>query len=354
MKKVMVVGASGRLGKLICEQVLRIFDKTAQLVITDYNEMRGKQLQKSFKNKVEFKLLNINDHQTVEKVIDNIDVVIIAIQQKEPHIQKVCINREILCVDVTTSPNLVDQILLLNEQAKAHRVPSIVMAGFLPGLSGLLAKKAITSFDKIEYIHISLIQSSNANVGITGALDMLQLISMPVIYDGETIHGFKEKKTIDILNNKHTVRLIHHPEYNYISPKLAVPDIQYWTSWNDPIFNLKVLFILKANILPLLNKYPSIFSKLIKHDPSQHEEVSLIIEAKGMHINKPVTRTLRLSAFSDYGITAMVTAALAKVLLFNKINGGIYFPFEVTTFEEIMKMIDCEKVRLEELEYDEK
>lgn len=44
MKKMMVVGASGVLGKLICMELLRVFEKQIKLIVTDYKNERGKRL----------------------------------------------------------------------------------------------------------------------------------------------------------------------------------------------------------------------------------------------------------------------------------------------------------------------
>ncbi|MFC4401791.1 hypothetical protein [Gracilibacillus xinjiangensis] len=342
----MVVGASGVLGKLMCKEVFRIFGHSADLIITDYNKERGEHVKNSFSKQVEFRLLDIHNKSNVENVIHSVDIVIIAIQQNKPHIQEICIQRQIRCIDVTTSQNLVDRTLLLDSQAKSHNIASIVMAGFLPGLSGLLVKKAITSFSDIVEVNISLLQNKNANVGVSGALDMLKLISQPVQYGNKMIKGFKEKKMVGS-NNKHTVRLITHPEKDYLSRKLSIPVINYWTGWNDNLYNLKIEFILKANIIPFLQKYQSIFKSQIKHDNKSTEDVLLSVEVTGASSNKAITKTFSLTAISDYGITAMMAVALAKIVS-NKKYSGTYFPFEITTFEEVLTTISCAQINLEE------
>jgi len=48
MKKMMVVGASGVLGKLVCTELLRIFENQINLIVTDYKTERGKKFSRLF------------------------------------------------------------------------------------------------------------------------------------------------------------------------------------------------------------------------------------------------------------------------------------------------------------------
>lgn len=78
----MVIGASGVLGKLICIELIRVFDNQIKLIVTDYKNERGKQLANSLKNDVEFKYLDVNNIENVKQVIKNIDVVVVVLKQK--------------------------------------------------------------------------------------------------------------------------------------------------------------------------------------------------------------------------------------------------------------------------------
>ncbi|SES24198.1 3-beta hydroxysteroid dehydrogenase/isomerase family protein [Gracilibacillus ureilyticus] len=345
MTRVMVVGAGGKLGKIICNEVLRSCTP-AELIVTDYKKLRGKELIQSLPGQVEFHLLDIYNRKNVEEVIQDIDIVIVCVKQVHPHVQEICIRRQILCIDVTPFGKLVDCIYDLEHKAKARKACSIVMAGFIPGLSGMLVKKAIIPFDEIDEVNVSFLQSSNANAGITGAIDMLQLISQPVTYGTRTVRGFKEKGKVPHTQN--TVRLISHPEKDYLANKLAIPAINYWTAWNDKLFNLKVAVLLTTNLLPLLKKHRALFEKQIKHDPSLKEDVSITVEVRGTISNQTIKRGYCLTAFSDYEMTAMVTVALAKII-HNKKVSGVYFPFEVAAFDEIIAEISHERVNLVEL-----
>ncbi|WP_158634048.1 saccharopine dehydrogenase NADP-binding domain-containing protein [Radiobacillus deserti] len=148
MKKIMVVGASGVLGKLVCIELLRIFENQIKLIVTDYKAGRGKKLATSFNKEVQFQYLDVSDKESVKEAIKNVDIVVVGLKQKLPHIQKVCIENEILSIDVTPFYDFLEKVIELNQSAEKNNIGSVIMSGFFPGLSGLMIKNAISNFKK--------------------------------------------------------------------------------------------------------------------------------------------------------------------------------------------------------------
>lgn len=351
LKKIMVVGAAGALGQLVCLELLRLFDKQINLIVTDYKEERGKRLAESFQRDVSFQCLDAMNEENVMKVINNVDVVVVVLKQKNPYIQRTCINHHILCIDVTPFADFVDNIKLLQQEAEKNKVASIVMAGFFPGLSGLMVHKAVANFQQVNEVNVGLLQNTNAKAGISGILDMLNIISHRVTDTTWNLAGFTRKRKMHFmaLSNEKEVRLIDHAEKGCLNEKLNIETINYWTSWNHYLFNKQIAILKKLGIINLILKSNShkMLSKIIKHNPKKDEKAFLTVEVKGMIHNRPSIKTLTLTTFSDYHTTAMVTAALAKVAI-QKNSTGIVCPFEVTDLEEILTVINCKDIVLEE------
>ncbi|MFF5995015.1 saccharopine dehydrogenase NADP-binding domain-containing protein [Lysinibacillus sp. KU-BSD001] len=101
MKRVMVVGSSGVLGKLICTELLRIFGNTIHLVVSDYKTSRGKETATTLGSGVRFQYLDIHHKESVEQALQEVDIIIVATKQTTPIIQKVCIEQKVFCIDVT-------------------------------------------------------------------------------------------------------------------------------------------------------------------------------------------------------------------------------------------------------------
>ncbi|MFJ8527969.1 hypothetical protein [Bacillus sp. NPDC094106] len=330
MKKIMVVGASGVLGKLVCTELLRIFNNQVKLTVTDYKADRGMKLAKSFDQEVMFQYLDVTNEENTKKVLKNIDIVIVVLKQQNPYIQKACVNNDILCIDVTPFTDFVEKIEILHQDTEKNEVGSIVMSGFFPGLSGLMVKKAVSNFHEITEVNVGLLQNTNAQAGIS---------------------GFSKKRKMYFFepNNNREVRLIDHAEKQFLQKALHIKNINYWTSWNSVFFNKQISFLKKFGLIDVIltlnnNKF---LSKIVKHNPNKNEDAFLTVEVTGIIDDTKCKKTLSLSTFSDYHLTAMVTAALAKIAVNKKIK-GIVFPFELTSVDEILSEMNCKSVTFKE------
>ncbi|MGE7695740.1 saccharopine dehydrogenase NADP-binding domain-containing protein [Lysinibacillus sp. NPDC094177] len=351
MKKIMVVGASGVLGQLVCSELLRIFDNQIQLIVTDYKTERGEKLANSFNTDVKFQYLDVNKEENVKQVIKNNDIVVVVLKQKNPYIQKVCIENKILCLDVTPYYDFVEKVNELNEDAENNDVGSVVMSGFFPGLSGLMVKKAISNFSEVTEINVGLLQNTNAKAGISGILDMLNIIARPAKFENKVISGFTKKRKMAFLHHlkEKEVRFIDHSEKAFFKDMLGINSINYWTSWNVNTFNKLVSFLRHVGFIENVHKYKDFLSKVVKHKPHKNENAFLTVEVKGIIDHKEKVKTLALSTFSDYHTTAMATASLAKIAQQKNVK-GVVFPFEITDIDELFSEINCSDIVIEEIE----
>lgn len=349
MRKVIVVGASGVLGQLICTELLRIFDHQITLTITDYKPERGKKIADFLNGDVHFQYLDANNEDNINEVIKNVDIVIVALKQKHPYIQKACIENKIVCVDVTVDEDFMEDVNNLNQQAEENKVASIVMAGFFPGLSGLMVKKAVSTFEEITEINVGLLQNTNAKAGLTGILDMLNIITKPTHFENKRTSGFTIKKHMNFLTllKPKQVRLIDHSEKMLLADKVPSHRLNYWTSWNSTTFNRLVSLIRRIGLIKYLHKIDrNILSRFVKHNPNKAENAFLTVEAKGIVGNKERIKRVSLSTFSDYHTTAMVTAAIAKIALHKNVT-GVVSPFDITTVDEVLNIINCPDIKIE-------
>lgn len=337
--KIMVIGGSGSLGKLICTELTHAFPKGLHLSLTDYQKERGEKTASSFS--ATFCQLDVSDKEMINKALHNLDLVIVAVPQTTPLIQEVCITRSIPCVDVTAFGDFADKVQAMGKEAKNQQTCSIVMAGFFPGVSGLMVKKAIEEMENITDVHVGLLQNTNARVGLRGTLDMLRIISTPLAHDGtkENKAPFLTKRHMPFLHYQQTkeVREIDHDEKQILEQAFHLPSLSYWTAWNKASFNRLLSFLIKTGIVKQLlgMKNPSVLAKGLKHNDKKEETAGITVEVKGTFNGTTVKRTLMLSAFSDYHFTAVATVAIASRILKEK-PLGVCFPFEITSLDDAL------------------
>lgn len=357
MKNVMVVGASGVLGKLICQELLRLFNSNISLIVSDYNLSRGAETAALLSSNVSFRFLDVHNDTSIAEALHNVDIVIIALKQNNPNIQRECLKSKTLCIDVTVFLEFVQKTLMLDQDAKDCGAGSVMMSGFFPGLSGLMVKEAISNFSEIEEVNVGLLQNTNAKAGISGILDMLKIVSQDVhnVAEGRSnnITGFTKKRNMSFYEplSEREVRLVNHAEKMILSERLQIENINYWTAWNSRGFNSLISLLRASGLINrvLKSKNSSFLSKFINHNAAKSEHVSISVEVKGMVDNKKCIKKLVFSTFSDYHTTAMFTAAIAKIAISKKII-GVVFPFEIIDLEEIIEHMNCQKMSIKQIE----
>jgi hypothetical protein len=346
MKQVLVAGASGALGTMIVAACQRLLGAEVHVIAGDYREARGR--ESAAQLGVGFRLMDIRDEAGTRQAIDGIDLVIVAAGQREPLVERACMAAGVDCIDVTAFAGLVRQVAALYEANEAATSGAIMMAGFFPGLSGLLLASAIQGFDVVHEAHVALVQSTNARAGASGITDMLKIVAGPVHRaDGAPLRGFTQGRRMQQDDRQVTVRRIAHGEQVLLGERLATPHLAYWTRWDNEGFNTAISLLSRAGLLlPLVQALGrDRLARFVRHDPARPEAAWLLAEVHGSIAGAAITKRMALETASDYGSTALVVAALARIAL-NGLPHRCLLPCEVTTLDEVMAIMDDTRFHL--------
>lgn len=338
MLTILVIGASGVLGQLVCREMMRKSEEV-HVIVSDYKVDRGRKTAALIPDG-EFRQADARNRESIRSALFGVDAVIVVAKQEKPLVQQVCIECNVACVDVTTEAAFVSKLRELDSPNTA----SIVMAGFIPGLSGLMVKEAVETMEELEEVNVALLQSTNAQAGATGVSDMLHIVAENV--EGKA--GFKEMRQIAFGSSRFEkkVRKIEHAERKCIAEAMNLPKLHYWTAWDEDSFNKKISLLKKLGLLRWLANQKGLIEKIVTHNPNHNEKAYLTVEASGSIDGRSQVKSWRVSVVSDYETTAMVAVALAKIVLKNDIK-GIHYPFEITNLNEVIKTIHSEHIELD-------
>ncbi len=89
-------------------------------------------------------------------------------------------------------------------------------------------------------------------------------------------------------------------------------------------------------IEPLIK--PMKLLRISKDKGNKEETAYLVVEVEGTMDSELVKRVIMLEVFSDYGITAWLTALLAKKILAEPTSLGVHYPFELLEFDEVLEL----------------
>lgn len=337
MHKILVFGSSGILGKIIVNQICQRFGKES-LIISDYSVERAEKFANLLQLTQPPRIINVNDINSLVTNLDDVTGAIIPTQQNLPLIQQECIKRGIVTVDFTAFKPFVEKVQKLNTLAQENSVPTLVMAGYFPGISGVAVNQVIKYFHQPETISVSLLQNTNASTGKSGFIDMLKIINTEIVTKQGKIKGFTSAQNFFHANYQKILRQyqIKSDEAEIISDLYDL-EIKYFTGWENRNFNNLVQLINQLGITNFLINN-SIGTKLahLLHPPKEYQELnqektSITIKGLGMKDGKHDEKNIYINAKSDYLATAIAAVTMLQLVLENKTHyhGGVFMPHQL-------------------------
>lgn len=361
--RVLVVGGTGAVGQHVCHEVVRTLGADA-LVVGDHNAARGAAFAGALDRRVRSCQMDVHNRESIAHALDQLDggdAVIVTVRQATPMVQELCTARGIHSVDIVPDTPLLRPAPPVRpapsgEGGTAERgaLCGVGAAGFIPGLSGLMAKAAIEqaccdrALPGDLTVHVALLQRKDGTAGATGIADMLGLFATPVEYEGRQVRGFTRTRVAPFPHpfGDRVVRLAAFPEAADVHRFFGVAHAYYWTAFDDEFFNRTVsaanrLGILKRFRKPGGGRRLATFIARGKSTQSGVEErVALTAEAHNT--------VVRLEVPSDYTGTAMAAVAMARELCARGcLDYGAVFPFELFSLEQIVARIGSPQVRVD-------
>lgn len=327
--RILVVGATGVLGQHVVAELNQI---PGYRVLSGSRSGRG----------ADGVVIDAKDLFSIERAVTQADVVVSAVPQVEPLIQRVCACAGVPCVDISPGGDLLDRA---QSEVGDTGTSLVMMCGLYPGLSGLVARHVANQLDDVRDLHVGLLQSTNARVGPTGVKDMLRQIAVPVQTPHGTRPGFSLKRRMTFLGNTATVRQISYDESDVLRAGAGVETVFYYTAWSSPAFNLVIAFLRGTGILRALVN--STFSLTPKHRPGKAQTVYLAAEAEGTADGKPSAASMAVEVSSDYGATARVAAAVTRLILEepDAVPGGVYALPDFVDLGALVQLLGTDGIR---------
>lgn len=334
MKKTLVIGSNGVLGRHIVDKVI---EKSGieNIIISDYKKDRllnqVRELKSIYNYTPLHRVIDVFSKDSIRNGIHKGNQIVIALQQREPLIQEVSIEKGINSVDLSVDPLFIKKALKLDANNNSVQ---LLTGGLFPGLSGVIANDLYIKDKGIE-ISVGLLQSNRGTNGKTGVLDMLKIFNKDVeLIKGKKSQkhpGFCIKKEFDFGSNKgvHNLRLSSFIERELLK-EFGITS-NYYTAFDNKKINRGISFLKRAGLLNLTKFKTSsnILAKLLVNDSFSNKDESI-----GLNINSNCSNTT-LILKSDYEATASCCLSFLNRLNSKGIK-GVKFPFELFSFNEII------------------
>lgn len=336
-EKTIIIGSNGILGKFIVEKAIEKIG-IDNIVLSDYKKYRLREQSKDIElrhgKQPQTRVIDIESDTSIENGLSDIGSVVIALQQREPLIQKICIKNDINSIDLSVDSDFLERAANLKTNSDSIQ---LLTGGLFPGLSGIIAKD-LCSIETNEIIHVGLLQSKNGSNGKTGVSDMLKIFNRNVEYMEENkisnFSGFSKKNKFLCNSDKdeRDLRLSDFVERKILE-KSGIKS-NYYTAFKNERINKAISLLRKIGLLNLL-KYENmnnLISSLFTNGKSSNMDETIGLSFKTSKKN------ICIILKSDYEATA--SCAIAFLISIKKnTNRGVQYPFQLFSYNEIENLI---------------
>lgn len=317
-----VVGAAGQLGTMMVQTAAR-----HGFSVTAFAARRVKQWPAEVQF---FEHHRSADWSALAPSLAQLGAVVIAAPLGSAALHKLCLEQGCHVVDVGISADAIRACLALDDLARTRGVNLVVMGGLAPGLSGLLGIDMARRHPQAALIEVTLVQSARGTAGAQGVRDMLDMLTdrslSPVIGLHEERHS----------TARHRAFTLPTAETEFLPSGPGLPAIRYATLFDSPLLNRLAMGLgwIRARAPSLYRTIRDLAaaSKAGKAPPVS-EQVNLI--AVAVSREGGVLDTDRHSFVSDYGATAGVAMALAKLAIAGELGAGAGHPAQLSDWRSV-------------------
>jgi len=219
MKKIIVLGGAGTMGS---EAVKLLLERTdAEITVADASVKGLKRVEAELGKKVKTAGADVNDRESLVKLLKGSDVVISTVgpfYKYAAAVIKAAIEARVNMVDIDDDFDATRDSLELDEAARKAGVTAIIGMGASPGVTNLVAKLGASRLDRTDDIRLYWGESAIDPTGSAAMMHWFHITAekVPVFINGKWVEqqGFTQPEVIEFMPpvGKLEVVLTGHPE----------------------------------------------------------------------------------------------------------------------------------------------
>jgi len=338
MKKVVIIGGSGRIGSAVAERLLA-YDPELRITITGRDDARGQRIAQRLGARVDFVSVELSDMSGLRQVMSGAGLVLHTagpFQGAEPSVLSAAIDCGVPYLDIADDLVFARKARALSAQAAAKGVAALVNGGIFPGMSnvmaGLLAERAPA--EKIEFSYF-IAGSGGSGPAVMASTFILGTTPATEFVDGNRVErtAFTGGRSVSFLApvGARSVYYLELPEVTSCFETYRIPHVvaRFGTSpglWNHAtrlvcwllrpwLSNRKRVASFVALLLPLIRLIDRVVGAAIG------------MEVEAVDRSGKSWRLRYLHPHTLASIAAAVTAQ-ADELLQGRIASGVHWPEE--------------------------
>lgn len=323
MPNIMVVGGYGAVGSKIARQLAETLDN--HIIVAGRSLDRAVKVASAIGG--EARRIDLSDSTTWNAARENVDLAVVCIDQKSTSFLKALSDHRIDCVDVTAG----DEFFQKAEALQARNT-IVLSVGLAPGLSNLLAAKAVEGMEHVEAIDIGLLMGTGDEHGSAAiAWSTAQMFDPEAAQDDAIVDfgpdfGRRRAYFMDFADQ--------HVLMRTMAGVKAVTRVAY-----DSALLTNALFWIGRRFAG--NQWMQKLIERMSHMPTfGSDKCVLTVTARGRLRNQPVLRTAHFFGQQEAAVTAAMAVATTQDLISGMIEPGIHHAHETLDAEAVFARIE--------------
>lgn len=168
MRRVLVVGGTGRIGRSIAADLIEHTDAT--ITISGRHSQQGHRVAAALGPRVKFQPLDVAADSGLEAAIAPFDVVIHCagpFHGRDARVLEACIHQGVNYLDVSDHRSFSHKALAYRDAAIAAGTTAVINTGIFPGISNSMVRQDVERLDQPEAIHLSYVVAGSGGAGPT-------------------------------------------------------------------------------------------------------------------------------------------------------------------------------------------
>lgn len=344
-----VLGATGMQGKIVSRDLL---ENGYSVRLCGRDESRVEHILKKFKNKTDFRHIDIKDKKGMFEAIKSsgASVSINCVEGDwNDEILKICIDAGIHSIDLGSDIPMTKVQLAMSNELKKKGLTHITGCGSVPGIGNVMLEYIYNDFDKVDYAEAGFAWDSNIKTFVVPF--SIQSITEEFQHPADMIINHKHVTIMPLnsiircfhkgIEKEACFNVGHHPEtftFHKFFEKKGIKDVKFFAGFPDHSFNVIKNFVdvglastepidYKGMKIPPVNFLTEVLKKLkMPKGYEEHENLWVYVEGEKNKEKKSVKMECivhTLKGWEDAGSnidTGMPASIMAQMIKEGKIT----------------------------------
>ncbi|WP_405111264.1 saccharopine dehydrogenase NADP-binding domain-containing protein [Paenibacillus sp. FSL K6-1217] len=326
---IVVIGGYGHVGSQIC-RILGA-QHPGKVYAAGRNLQRAEEFSRSTGGNV--KPLQLSADLPLDpKLLEKVKLVVMCLDQQDTRLAEACLQSGTHYVDISASGDFLTKLHRLDAVKHKLKAAAVLSVGLAPGLTNLLAARAVQELDRTERIDISImlgLGDSHGQAAMEWTVDNLGA-GFEITEHGRprTTSSFTEVKAADFGFELGTHRAYRFPfsDQMTLPQVLEVPSVSTRLCFDSRSMTSAAALLRRTGLSRLLGN-PTLRNLAVKaftrfRFGSEHYAVK--VDAYGMKDGQPASREYGITGVHEAAITAATAAGVALKLYESAPSPGVY------------------------------